>query len=72
MDSNDRRNQGFNNPVHELADWMQFTLFKRFLEGPKSITVSPTKFDERSSAPDVKRGMESFTSHSSRPEEQLE
>jgi len=24
-DSNDSRNQGFNNPLHELADWMQFT-----------------------------------------------
>jgi len=40
MDSNDSRNQGFNNPVHELADWMQFTLFMRFLDGPKPVTFS--------------------------------
>jgi hypothetical protein len=38
MDSNDRRSQGFNNPVHELLDWIQFTLFMRFLDGPKPVT----------------------------------
>jgi len=40
MDPNDSRNQGFNNPLHELADWMQFTLFMRFLDGPKPVAFS--------------------------------
>ena len=41
-DSDDSRNQGFNNPLHELADWMQFTLFMRFLDGPQPVALSPT------------------------------
>ena len=40
MDPDDSRNQGFNNPLHELADWMQFTLFMRFLDGPKPVALS--------------------------------
>lgn len=40
MDSDDGGNQGFNNPLHELADWMQFTLFMRFLNGPQPVTFS--------------------------------
>jgi CxxC motif-containing protein (DUF1111 family) len=39
-DLDDSRNQGFNNPVHELADWMQFTLFMRFLDGPHPVAFS--------------------------------
>ena len=33
-DLTDNGNEGFTNPVHLLADWMQFTLFMRFLDGP--------------------------------------
>jgi len=40
MDNDDSRNQGFNNPVHELADWMQFTLFMRFLDGPRPVALN--------------------------------
>jgi hypothetical protein len=36
-DPEDSRNQAFDNPLHELADWMQFTLFMRFLDGPKPV-----------------------------------
>ena len=40
VDTNDSRNQSFNNPIHLLADWMQFTLFMRFLDGPKPVPFS--------------------------------
>jgi len=40
MDSNDLRNQSFNNPLHEIADWLQFTLMMRFLDGPKPAPFS--------------------------------
>jgi len=40
-DTDDSRNQAFNNPLHELADWMQFTLFMRFLDGPQPVALSP-------------------------------
>jgi Di-haem oxidoreductase, putative peroxidase len=33
-DANDSDNEAFNNPVHILADWMQFTLLMRFTDGP--------------------------------------
>jgi Predicted thiol oxidoreductase len=36
-DLNDNRNQSFTNPIHLLADWMQFTLFMRFLDGPQPV-----------------------------------
>jgi CxxC motif-containing protein (DUF1111 family) len=39
VDADDSRNQGFNNPIHELADWMQFTLFMRFLDGPRPVAL---------------------------------
>ena len=42
IDTNDNRNQGFNNPLHLLADWMQFTLFMRFLDGPQPVPFSTT------------------------------
>ena len=38
MEPNDQgppANQSFNNPVHILADWMQFTLLMRFTDGPQ-------------------------------------
>jgi CxxC motif-containing protein (DUF1111 family) len=42
VDTDDSRNQSFNNPLHLLADWMQFTLFMRFLDGPKPVPFSPS------------------------------
>src|SRR5262249_25973085 len=57
MDPDDRRNQGFNNPVHELADWMQFTLFMRFLDGPKPVALSAS----------ARRGQELFGTDTNHP-----
>lgn len=37
MDTNDANNQAFNNPVHILADWMQFSLLMRFTDGPQPV-----------------------------------
>src|SRR5664279_3724971 len=34
MDSDDTRNQAFENPVHILPDWMQFQIMMRFTDGP--------------------------------------
>jgi hypothetical protein len=34
MDTDDSRNQAFTNPLHILADWMQFSLLMRFTDGP--------------------------------------
>ena len=33
-DNNDAGNHSFNNPLHILADWMQFQLMMRFTDGP--------------------------------------
>ena len=33
--NNDNENQGFNNPLHILPDWMQFQLLMRFTDEPK-------------------------------------
>ncbi|HEY2234839.1 MAG TPA: di-heme oxidoredictase family protein [Candidatus Angelobacter sp.] len=42
LDPDDSRNQGFNNPQHELPDWLMFSLFMRFLDAPKPATFSPS------------------------------
>jgi len=42
MEENDRENQAFKNPVHILADWMQFQLLMRFTDGPKPAPQSAT------------------------------
>ena len=34
-DSNDLKNQSFSNPVHILADWMQFQMLMRFTDAPQ-------------------------------------
>jgi CxxC motif-containing protein (DUF1111 family) len=34
-DPNDAINESFTNPLHILADWMQFTLLMRFTDGPQ-------------------------------------
>jgi hypothetical protein len=33
--TDDSGNQAFNNPLHELADWMMFQLMMRFTDGPQ-------------------------------------
>jgi hypothetical protein len=35
METNDSDNKAFNNPLHILADWMQFNLLMRFTDGPQ-------------------------------------
>jgi CxxC motif-containing protein (DUF1111 family) len=42
LDADDSRNQGFNNPQHELPDWLMFGLYMRFLDAPKPATLSPS------------------------------
>jgi CxxC motif-containing protein (DUF1111 family) len=34
MDINDTGNQSFKNPLHIMADWMQFTFMMRFMDAP--------------------------------------
>jgi len=34
-DPNDSNNEAFKNPLHILADWMQFTLLMRFTDAPQ-------------------------------------
>jgi len=36
----DEDNESFFNPMHILADWMQFSLFMRFLDGPQRAPVN--------------------------------
>jgi di-heme oxidoreductase (putative peroxidase) len=40
FDDTDARNQGFFNPKHEVADWLMFAVFTRFLDGPKPVDFS--------------------------------
>jgi CxxC motif-containing protein (DUF1111 family) len=35
LDINDAINQSFNNPLHILADWMEFQIMMRFTDGPQ-------------------------------------
>ena len=35
MDADDKNNQAFKNPLHIMADWMQFQLLMRFTAGPR-------------------------------------
>src|SRR5260370_11129023 len=35
MGTDDEINQSFNNPLHILADWMQFQLLMRFTDAPQ-------------------------------------
>ena len=35
IDPNDKVNEAFNNPLHELADWMMFQLMMRFMDAPQ-------------------------------------
>lgn len=42
MDADDSRNQSFFNPLHEIADWLMFGLFMRFLDAPQPAAFSPS------------------------------
>jgi hypothetical protein len=39
-DPSDTRNQSFFNPLHEMADWIMFAVFMRFLDGPQPVTLT--------------------------------
>src|SRR5262249_32330781 len=41
-DDNDARNQAFENPKHQAADWVMFGLFMRFLDAAKPVPFSPS------------------------------
>ena len=38
MDNNDSNNQSFFNPLHIMADWMQFQLMMRFTDAPPPVS----------------------------------
>jgi len=40
LDSDDRRNQSFFNPLHEVPDWLMFAMFMRFLDAPQPAPLS--------------------------------
>ena len=42
VDATDLRNQGFNNPLHILADWLEFAIFMRQLSPPEPAPFSPS------------------------------
>ena len=39
---NDLRNQGFQNPLHILPDWLEFAIFMRQLAPPQPVPFSPS------------------------------
>jgi di-heme oxidoreductase (putative peroxidase) len=41
FDASDVRNQSFFNPLHEIADWLMFGIFMRFLDAPEPAPFSP-------------------------------
>lgn len=50
--TDDSENEAFDNPLHIFADWMQFSLFMRFLDAPQPAPLSPSAL----------RGKDLFTS----------
>ena len=42
FDPTDIRNQSFLNPLHEIADWLMFGIFMRFLDAPEPAPFSPS------------------------------
>jgi cytochrome c553 len=56
-DNNDARNQSFFNPLHIIADWMQFALFMRFLEAPQPVALTTS----------AQRGQQLFGMDATRP-----
>jgi CxxC motif-containing protein (DUF1111 family) len=57
MDNDDSRNQSFYNPLHEIADWVMFGLFMRFLDAPE-----PAEFTDS-----ARRGQHLFGTDASNP-----
>jgi len=57
LDGDDSRNQSFFNPLHEVADWVMFGLFMRFLDAP-----APVPFTDS-----AKRGQQLFGTDASNP-----
>ncbi len=41
-DPTDSRNQAFNNPLHMVADWLEFAIFMRELAPPQPVAFSPS------------------------------
>jgi CxxC motif-containing protein (DUF1111 family) len=41
-DLTDADNQAFNNPLHQIADWLAFAVFMRELDAPKPVAFSPS------------------------------
>jgi CxxC motif-containing protein (DUF1111 family) len=39
-DSDDSRNQSYYNPLHEIADWVMFGVFMRFLDAPAPVALT--------------------------------
>lgn len=42
VDTDDSRNQAFNNPLHILPDWLEFAIFMRQLAPPEPVPLSPS------------------------------
>src|SRR5579859_5608552 len=42
-DVSDVRNQGFDNPLHMVADWLEFAIFMRELAPPQPVPFSPSR-----------------------------
>jgi hypothetical protein len=42
IDTNDARNQGFDNPLHLVPDWLGFGIFMRQLAPPEPVPFSPS------------------------------
>ncbi len=40
VDQSDSRNEGFNNPMHMLPDWLEFAIFMRQLAPPQPVSFS--------------------------------
>ena len=41
-DTSDVRNQAFNNPLHIIADWLEFAIFMRELAPPEPVPFTPS------------------------------
>lgn len=57
MDGDDTRNQSFYNPLHEIADWVMFGLFMRFLDAPAPVELTES----------ARRGQQLFGTDASNP-----
>jgi len=55
--TDDLKNEGFNNPLHIMSDWMQFSLFMRFLDAPQPADLTAS----------AKRGQDLFGTGPDKP-----